>query len=105
MQRNIVFSLSDISEEEVAEVGQVLRSEWITVGPKTKEFESKIAEYCHTSKAVCLKSATAGLEFILRLLRIGFGDEVIVPAYTTYTAIVSLVCHIGGKAYYGCHSA
>lgn len=96
MQRNIAFSPPDITEEEIAEVGQVLRSGWITTGPKTKEFESKIAEYCHTSKAVCLNSATAGLESILRLLGIGPGDEVIVPAYT-YTATASPVCHVGAK--------
>lgn len=96
LKRNIAFSPPDITEEEIAEVSQVLRSGWITTGPKTKEFESKIAEYCHTSKAVCLNSATAGLESILRLLGIGPGDEVIVPAYT-YTATASPVCHVGAK--------
>lgn len=96
VKRNIAFSPPDITEEEIAEVGQVLRSGWITTGPKTKDFESKIAEYCHTKKAVCLNSATAGLESILRLLGIGPGDEVIVPAYT-YTATASPVCHVGAK--------
>ena len=94
--RIIAFSPPDITEEEIAEVGKVLRSGWITTGPRTKEFENKIAEYCHTSKAVCLNSATACLESILRLLGIGQGDEVIVPAYT-YTATASPVCHVGAK--------
>lgn len=94
--RMIAFSPPDITEEEIAEVGKVLRSGWITTGPRTKEFENKIAEYCHTSKAVCLNSATACLESILRLLGIGQGDEVIVPAYT-YTATASPVCHVGAK--------
>lgn len=94
--RIIAFSPPDITEEEIAEVGKVLRSGWITTGPRTKEFENKIAEYCHTSKVVCLNSATACLESILRLLGIGQGDEVIVPAYT-YTATASPVCHVGAK--------
>lgn len=75
-------------------VADALRSGWITTGPKTKEFEHKIAEYCHTDKAVCLNSATACMELILRVLGVGPGDEVIVPAYT-YTATASVVCHVG----------
>lgn len=92
----IPFSPPDISEREVALVSGALRSGWITTGPKTKEFEKKIAGYCHTEKAVCLNSATACMESILRVLGIGPGDEVIVPAYT-YTATASVVCHVGAK--------
>lgn len=92
----IPFSPPDISEREVALVSEALRSGWITTGPKTKEFEKKIAEYCHTEKAVCLNSATACMESILRVLGVGSGDEVIVPAYT-YTATASVVCHVGAK--------
>ena len=92
----IPFSPPDISEREVALVSEALRSGWITTGPKTKEFEKKIAEYCHTEKAVCLNSATACMESILRVLGVGLGDEVIVPAYT-YTATASVVCHVGAR--------
>ena len=92
----IPFSPPDISEREVALVCEALRSGWITTGPKTKEFEKKIAGYCHTGKAVCLNSATACMESILRVIGIGPGDEVIVPAYT-YTATASVVCHVGAK--------
>ena len=92
----IPFSPPDISEREVALVSEALRSGWITTGPKTKEFEKKIAGYCHTEKAVCLNSATACMESILRVLGVGSGDEVIVPAYT-YTATASVVCHVGAK--------
>ena len=92
----IPFSPPDISEREVALVSEALRSGWITTGPKTKEFEKKIAGYCHTEKAVCLNSATACMESILRVLGVGLGDEVIVPAYT-YTATASVVCHVGAK--------
>lgn len=95
-KRTIAFSPPDITEAEIAEVSKVLRSGWITTGPKTKEFENRIAEYCHAKRAVCLNSATACLESILRLLGVGEGDEVIVPAYT-YTATVSPVCHVGAK--------
>lgn len=91
---NIPFSPPDMSEKEVQMVADALRSGWITTGPKTKEFEHKIAEYCHTDKAVCLNSATACMELILRVLGVGPGDEVIVPAYT-YTATASVVCHVG----------
>ncbi len=73
-----------------------LKSGWITTGPKTKLFEKQLAEFCHTSKAVCLNSATACLEMALRVLGIGPGDEVITTAYT-YTASASVVCHVGAK--------
>lgn len=93
-KRNIPFSPPDMSEEEINEVIDTLKSGWITTGPKVKEFEKKIADYCHTSKAVCLNSATACMEMTLRLLGIGPGDEVITSAYT-YTASCSVICHVG----------
>ena len=93
---NIPFSPPDITEAEIEEVAAALRSGWITTGPKTKEFEHKIAEYCGVNKAVCLNSQTACAEMALRTLGIGEGDEVIVPAYT-YTATASVVCHVGAK--------
>lgn len=93
---NIKFSPPDISQAEIDEVVDTLKSGWITTGPKTKLFEKKIAEYCHTNKAVCLNSATAGLELVLRLLGIGAGDEVITSAYT-YTASASVIHHVGAK--------
>ena len=93
---NIPFSPPDITEEEINAVSEVLRSGWITTGPKTKALENEIAKYCHTSKAVCLNSATACAEMVLRLFDIGEGDEVIVPVYT-YTASASVVCHVGAK--------
>ncbi len=93
---NIPFSPPDISEEEIDEVVDTLKSGWITTGPKTKLFENEIAKLCGTKKVVCLNSATAALELILRVLGIGEGDEVIVPAYT-YTASASPVCHVGAK--------
>ena len=80
--RNISFSPPDIGREEIEEVIAALKSGWITTGPKTKEFERQIAEYCGTKKAVCLNSATAGLELTLRILGIGKVDEVITSAYT-----------------------
>lgn len=95
-KRNIPFSPPDISESEVEMVAGALRSGWITTGPRTKEFEREIAMYCRTSRAVCLNSATACMESILRVLGVGPGDEVIVPAYT-YTATASVVCHVGAK--------
>lgn len=94
--RNIPFSPPDMSEAEVQEVAEALRSGWITTGPKTKEFERLIAEYCGTSKAVCLNSATACMESILRALGVGPGDEVITCAYT-YTATASVTCHVGAR--------
>lgn len=92
----IPFSPPDITEEEINEVAEAMRSGWITTGPRTKEFEREIAEYCHSEKAVCLNSATACLELTLRLLGIGEGDEVITSAYT-YTASASVVEHVGAK--------
>ena len=94
--RAISFSPPDMTEAEVQQVADTLRNGWITTGPKTKEFERKIAEYCHTEKAVCLNSATACMESILRVLGVGPGDEVITCAYT-YTASASVACHVGAK--------
>ena len=93
---NIAFSPPDITEEEIEEVVDTLKSGWITTGPKTKEFERRIAEFCHTSRAACLNSATACIEMTLRVLGIKAGDEVITSAYT-YTASASVVCHVGAK--------
>lgn len=93
---NIPFSPPDITEAEIAEVCEALRSGWITTGPRTKEFERRIAAFCGTQKAACLNSATAALELNLRVLGIGEGDEVIVPAYT-YTASASAAIHVGAK--------
>ena len=95
-QRTIKFSPPDIGQAEIDEVVDTLRSGWITTGPKTKEFERRIAAFCGTSKAVCLNSATAGLELILRILDIGEGDEVITSAYT-YTASASVIEHVGAR--------
>ena len=92
----IPFSPPDITELEINEVVDTLKSGWITTGPKTKLFEKKIAEYCNTSKAVCLNSATAAMEMTLRLLGIGEGDEVITSAYT-YSASASVIHHVGAK--------
>ena len=92
----VSFSPPDMGEREAEEVSRVICSGWITTGPRTKEFERRIAAYCHTDKAVCLNSATACLESILRVLGIGPGDEVIACAYT-YTASVSVVCHVGAR--------
>ena len=91
---NITFSPPDITEDEIQEVCEALRSGWITTGPRTKEFERLIAERCHTQKAACLSSATAGMELTLRVMGIGPGDEVITTAYT-YTATGSVICHVG----------
>ena len=95
-ERSISFSPPDIGQSEIDEVVQVLRSGWITTGPKTKLFESQIAAYCGTKKAVCLNSATAGLELALTILGVGEGDEVITSAYT-YTASASVIEHVGAK--------
>lgn len=95
-KRNIQFSLPDITELEIQEVCETLRSGWITTGPRTKELERRLAEYCHTNKVVCLNSATAAEELNLRMLGIGPGDEVIIPAYT-YTATASAAIHCGAK--------
>ena len=94
--RNIPFSPPDMSEAEIQEVAEALRSGWITTGPKTKEFEKQIAAYCGTDRAVCLNSATACMEMILHVLGVGPGDEVITCAYT-YTATASVTCHVGAK--------
>lgn len=94
--RNIPFSPPDISEKEIQGVVEALKSGWITTGPRTKEFEKKISEFCGTNKAVCLNSATACEESILRFLGVGEGDEVITSAYT-YTASASPVVHVGAK--------
>lgn len=92
----IPFSPPDIGEAEIAQVVDTLRSGWITTGPKTKELERQVASFCHTSRAVCLNSATAAMELTLHQLGIGPGDEVITCAYT-YTASASVVCHVGAK--------
>ena len=91
---NIPFSPPDMSELEIAEVAEALRSGWITTGPRTKQLERNIADYVGTEKCVCLNSQTACAEMALRVLGVGEGDEVIVPAYT-YTASASVVCHVG----------
>ncbi len=95
-KRNIPFSPPDISDLEVAEVAEAMKSGWITTGPRTKELEKRLAEYCHTSRVVCLNSATAAEELNFRICGIGEGDEVIVPAYT-YTATASAAIHCGAK--------
>lgn len=92
----IRFSPPDITEEEIQAVAEVMRSGWLTTGPKTKQLEKEISEYVHSDGCACLNSATAALECALRLFDIGPGDEVIVPAYT-YTASASVVCHVGAK--------
>lgn len=94
--KNISFSPPDITEAEIKEVAEALRSGWITTGPRTKKLEQKIASFCGTEKAVCLNSATAALELNLRVLGIGEGDEVITSAYT-YTASASVIKHVGAK--------
>ena len=95
-QRSIQFSPPDISELEINEIVAALKSGWITTGPRTKQFERNISEYCGTSKTVCLNSATAALETTLRVLGVGPGDEVITSAYT-YTASASVIDHVGAK--------
>lgn len=92
--RNVPFSPLDMSEDEANAASEAILSGWITTGPRTKEFEKKIAAYCHTDKVVCLNSATSALEMALRLIGVGPDDEVIVPAYT-YTASASTALHIG----------
>lgn len=94
--RYIPFSPPDITDEEINEVINAMKSGWITTGPRTKEFEKKIAEYVGVNKAVCLNSATAAMELTLRILGIGPGDEVITSAYT-YTASASVIDHVGAK--------
>ena len=91
---NIPFSPPDITQAEVNEVAEALRSGWITTGPKTKELERRVAQRCGTEYAVCLNSQTACSEMALRLMGVGPGDEVITTAYT-YTATASVICHVG----------
>ena len=93
---NIPFSPPDITEAEISEVAEALRSGWITTGPRTKKLEARLAEYLNAKRVCCLNSQTACAEMALRLLGVGAGDEVIVPAYT-YTASASVVCHVGAK--------
>ena len=94
VKRNIPFSPPDISQAEIDEVADALRSGWITTGPKTKQFERDLAEFSHTTRFACFNSATAALECALRALGIGPGDEVITSAYT-YTASASPIVHVG----------
>lgn len=94
--KKISFSPPDITNKEIENVIEALKSGWITTGPKTKEFEERIAKYCGTEKAVCLNSQTACQEMTLRVLGIGPGDEVITSAYT-YTASASVIEHVGAK--------
>lgn len=94
--KSIPFSPPDISELEIAEVAEAMKSGWITTGPRTKELEKRLAEYCGTSKVVCLNSATAAEELNFKICGIEPGDEVIVPAYT-YTASASAAIHCGAK--------
>ena len=93
---NVPFSPPDMTEQEADLVREAIMSGWITTGPKTKEFERLMAMCCGTEKAVCLNSATACMESILRVLGVGPGDEVITSAYT-YTATASVTCHVGAK--------
>lgn len=93
---NIKFSPPDISDLEIKEVTEALKSGWITTGPRTKQLERQVAEFCGVNRAVCLNSQTACAETALRVLGIGEGDEVITSAYT-YTASASVVCHVGAK--------
>ena len=95
-KRKITFSPPDITDREIAEVVDTLKSGWITTGPKTKKFEEEIAKYCGVKKSVCLNSATAAMELALRLFDIGEGDEVITSAYT-YTTSASVIYHCGAK--------
>lgn len=94
--RNVPFSPPDMTEAEANEVRDAILSGWITTGPRTKKLEKKVAEFVGVNKAVCLNSQTACGEMALRLLGIGDGDEVIVPAYT-YTASASIVEHVEAK--------
>lgn len=94
--RSISFSPPDITEEEIAEVADTLRTGWITTGPKTKQFEQEIADFIGAPKAVALNSCTSSLELTLRLLGVGKGDEVITTAYT-YTATAAVIAHVGAK--------
>ena len=94
--KKIPFSPPDMTYAEVEEVKESILSGWITTGPRTKEFQNMIAMCCGTNKVVCLNSATACMEMILRVLGVGPDDEVITSAYT-YTATASVTCHVGAK--------
>lgn len=94
--RKIPFSPPDITDKEIESVVEVLKSGWITTGPKTKKFEKEISEYCGTEKTICMNSATSCMEMCLRMLGVGPGDEVITSSYT-YTASASVIAHIGAK--------
>ena len=96
MKYSIPFSPPDISQDEINEVMAVLKSGWITTGPKVKAFEEKISAYTGADHVVCLNSATAALELTLRILGVGPGDEVITSAYT-YTASAAVIHHVGAK--------
>ena len=91
---NIPFSPPDITEAEINEVAEALRSGWITTGPRTKELERQVAAFCGTERAVCLNSQTACAEMALHVLGVKAGDEVITSVYT-YTASASVICHVG----------
>lgn len=92
----VAFTVPDITQEEINEVVDTLKSGWITTGPKTKSLENQLAKFCHVNRMVCLNSATACAEMALRVLEIGPGDEVITSAYT-FTATASVICHVGAK--------
>jgi dTDP-4-amino-4,6-dideoxygalactose transaminase len=92
----VPFSPPDMTEREAQAASEAVLSGWITTGPRTKKLEKQISEYVHTAKTACLNSATAAMEMVLRLLNVGPGDEVVVPAYT-YTATASVVDHVGAK--------
>ena len=92
----IPFSPPRIDDKIIAEVTAALKSGWITTGPRTKDFEKKLTAYCGNKSTLCLNSATAGLEVILRWFGVGEGDEVILPAYT-YSATANVVIHCGAK--------
>ena len=94
--KNIPFSPPDITEAEINEVVSVLKSGWITSGPKKKEFEKMLCDYCQVDGAICLSSATTSMELVLRVLGIGHGDEVITTSYS-YTASASVIHHVGAK--------
>jgi len=96
IDRRIPFSPPDISEAEIQEVAETLRSGWITTGPRTKQLEKNIAGWIGTERCVCLNSQTACAEMALHVMGIGPGDEVIVPSYT-YTASASVAAHVGAK--------
>src|SRR4030042_5994074 len=95
-KKYIPFSPPDITKKEIKEIIKTLKSGWITTGPRTKEFEKKLAEYCDTDKAVCLNSATSCLEILLKLLEIREGDEVITTPYT-YASTPNTILHTGAK--------